>query len=109
LLPNYLPYFEVLARVTLQQPFGKVSAINLGTGEGEQLGQRDGIMSCRDTIHLICWYLEGKLSPSVEGEIKKHLADCTDCQLVLNAANSTLDRYFSADRVEQAVDEIKAA
>jgi len=28
------------------------------------------------TIHLICWYLEGKLSPSVEGEIEKHLKDC---------------------------------
>jgi hypothetical protein len=70
---------------------------------------RDGIMSCRDTIHLICWYLEGKLSPSVEGEIRKHLADCSDCQLVLNAANTTLDRYFGAERVEQAVGEIKAA
>jgi len=30
-------------------------------------------MSCRDTIHLICWYLEGRLSTSVEGEIKRHL------------------------------------
>lgn len=52
-------------------------------------------MSCRDTIHLICWYLEGKLSPSVEREIERHLSECNDCHLVLEAANSTLDRYFS--------------
>ena len=51
-------------------------------------------MSCRDTIHLICMYLEGKLSPSVQGEIERHLVACPDCRLVLNAATTTLDRYF---------------
>ena len=66
-------------------------------------------MSCRDTIHLICWYLEGKLSPSVEGEIKKHLEACPDCHMVLDAANSTLDRYFGSTRTEEAPADIKAA
>ncbi|HWO27214.1 MAG TPA: zf-HC2 domain-containing protein, partial [Candidatus Acidoferrum sp.] len=51
-------------------------------------------MSCRDTIHLICMYLEGKLSPGVQGEIEHHLQDCSDCRLVLDAATTTLDRYF---------------
>jgi Putative zinc-finger len=54
-------------------------------------------MTCRDTIHLICWYLEGRLSPSVEGEIQLHLKNCADCQLVLNAATNTLDRYFGPE------------
>jgi anti-sigma factor RsiW len=66
-------------------------------------------MSCRDTIHLICWYLEGKLSPSVESEIKRHLEDCPDCHLVLDAANTTLDRYFGPARTEEATADIKAA
>lgn len=66
-------------------------------------------MSCRDTIHLICWYLEGKLSPSVESEIEKHLKDCPDCHLVLDAANSTLDRYFSPAHLEEATADVKAA
>ncbi|HKV23529.1 MAG TPA: zf-HC2 domain-containing protein [Candidatus Acidoferrum sp.] len=52
-------------------------------------------MSCRDTIHLICWYLEGRLSPSVAVEIKRHLDSCPDCHMVLAAAVSTLDRYFT--------------
>jgi hypothetical protein len=38
--------------------------------------------------------LEGKLSPSVEVEIERHLSECGDCHLVMDAANSTLDRYF---------------
>jgi len=52
------------------------------------------LMSCRDTIHLICWYLEGRLSPPVASEIKLHLDSCSDCHMVLDAAMSTLDRYF---------------
>ena len=55
-------------------------------------------MSCRDTIHLICWYLEGRLSSSVEVEIRRHLETCSDCHMVLEAAVNTLDRYFSAER-----------
>ena len=56
-------------------------------------------MSCRDTIHLICMYLEGKLSAPVQMEIENHLTSCADCRLVLEAATSTLDRYFSATKV----------
>jgi predicted anti-sigma-YlaC factor YlaD len=55
-------------------------------------------MSCRDTIHLICMYLEGKLSAPVQAEIEHHLGLCADCRLVLEAATSTLDRYFSTTK-----------
>ncbi len=68
-----------------------------------------GEMSCKDTIHLICWYLEGRLSTSVEGEIKRHLEKCSDCHLVLDAAISTLDRYFSTEGVAGAEAGIRAA
>ncbi len=56
-------------------------------------------MSCRDTIHLICMYLEGKLSAPVQVEIERHLTSCSDCRVVLEAATSTLDRYFSPPKV----------
>jgi hypothetical protein len=55
-------------------------------------------MSCRDTIHLICWYLEGRLSSSVETEIRRHVENCPDCHMVLNAAVNTLDRYFNPNQ-----------
>lgn len=56
-------------------------------------------MSCRDTIHLICMYLEGKLSAGVQVEIERHLLSCSDCRLVLNAATTTLDRYFGPAKI----------
>jgi hypothetical protein len=56
-------------------------------------------MTCRDTIHLICMYLEGKLSPGVQSEIERHLVTCSDCRLVLEAATTTLDRYFGPVKV----------
>ena len=46
-------------------------------------------MSCKDTIHLICWYLERKLSPSVESEIERHLAST-------KIASTTRDRGLLA-------------
>ena len=66
-------------------------------------------MSCKDTIHLICWYLEGKLSPAVECEIERHLSECADCHLVLEAASSTLDRYFGESTSTEAKGDFKAA
>ena len=66
-------------------------------------------MSCRDTIHLICWYLEGRLSAGVETEIRRHLETCSDCRLVLEAAVNTLDRYFNADRPDAPSDALDAA
>ena len=55
-------------------------------------------MNCKDTIHLICWYLEGKLSHSVSKEIEKHLSHCENCQLVLDAATKTLEQYFGPEK-----------
>jgi len=44
-------------------------------------------------------YLEGKLSPSVQTEIERHLTSCADCRLVLDAATTTLDRYFNPTKL----------
>ena len=66
-------------------------------------------MSCKDTIHLICWYLEGRLSTSVEVEIKRHLETCSDCHMVLDAAVNTLDRYFRAEPTAEAEAAFRAA
>ena len=59
-------------------------------------------MECRDTVHLVCWYLEGKLSPSVEREIERHLNRCRDCRLVLEAATKTLEQRFGTGKAVHA-------
>jgi predicted anti-sigma-YlaC factor YlaD len=66
-------------------------------------------MSCKDTIHLICWYLEGKLSASVSKDIEQHLSACSNCQLVLDAATSTLDQYFASQTESNSSETTQAA
>ncbi|HUI75448.1 MAG TPA: zf-HC2 domain-containing protein [Candidatus Acidoferrum sp.] len=66
-------------------------------------------MNCKDTIHLICWYLEGKLSTPVSNEIEKHLSGCPNCQLVLDAAMSTLEQYFASEKSADATGAPQAA
>ena len=66
-------------------------------------------MSCRDTIHLICWYLEGKLAQSVSKDIEEHLRTCSNCQLVLTAATSTLDQYFEGRSNSEMSEQNQAA
>ena len=103
-----LPPLPILQRTCLESANCELRAVDqtlacqmheLEHRKGSQhLGLRAVRMTCRDTIHLICMYLEGKLSPSVQGEIERHLHGCGDCRLVLNAATTTLDRYFGAGR-----------
>ena len=51
-------------------------------------------MTCRETVRLICEYLEGRLAPSVAAVVTRHLDRCANCHLVLQAAQQTLDVYF---------------
>ena len=54
-------------------------------------------MTCRETIRLICEYLDGRLSPIVVRDLRRHLEDCNDCRMVLDAARSTLETYFGQE------------
>ena len=59
-------------------------------------------MGCRVIVHLMCWYVERKLSPSVEREIERHLNRCRDCRFVLEAATKTLYMHFGTARAARA-------
>jgi predicted anti-sigma-YlaC factor YlaD len=52
---------------------------------------------CRQTIRVICEYLEGKLAPSDVAAVRGHLGRCQNCRLVHEAANQTLREYFDDD------------
>ena len=51
-------------------------------------------MTCKATIRMICEYLEGRLSPAVALAMRGHIERCTNCRLVLDAAQHTLEVYF---------------
>lgn len=54
-------------------------------------------MTCRETVRLICEYLEGRLSSPVAAAVSCHIDRCSNCNLVLQAAQKTLDAYFDAN------------
>ncbi len=51
-------------------------------------------LTCKETIRLICEFLDGRLSPGVEKDIRQHLEHCKNCSLVLDAARKILVTYF---------------
>ncbi len=53
-------------------------------------------MTCKETIRLICEYLDGRLSPGVANELRMHLDNCKNCRMVLDAAQKTLATYFDS-------------
>ena len=54
-------------------------------------------MTCKDTIRLICEYLQGRLTCQVAGEVQRHLGLCNNCRTVFDAATRTLEVYFDRE------------
>ena len=55
-------------------------------------------MTCKDTIRLICEFLDGRLGPSVARDVQRHLDNCKNCRIVLDAARRTLEIDFDYER-----------
>jgi hypothetical protein len=51
-------------------------------------------MTCKTAVGTICNYLEGNLSNHGVTALRRHLEDCKDCRLVLDAAQRTLEIDF---------------
>ncbi len=51
-------------------------------------------MTCRETIRVICEYMEGKLSTPANSAVRNHLSRCPNCHHVHEVARRTLDAYF---------------
>jgi predicted anti-sigma-YlaC factor YlaD len=54
-------------------------------------------MTCKTAVGTICNYLEGNLSAHGVMALRRHLEECKDCRMVLDAAERTLEIDF--DRI----------
>jgi hypothetical protein len=61
-------------------------------------------MNCKDSIRLVCEYLEGRLSAPVAIAVRNHLSQCRNCSLVMEAAKRTLEIYFDRESATPAPD-----
>lgn len=66
-------------------------------------------MNCKEAIRLVCEYLEGRLSPSVAVAIRRHIAQCKNCSMVMDAAKRTLEVYFDQSAVPPPARKVNAA
>jgi hypothetical protein len=48
-------------------------------------------MTCKTAVGTICNYLEGNLSAHGAVALRRHLEECKDCRMVLDAAQRTLE------------------
>jgi predicted anti-sigma-YlaC factor YlaD len=51
-------------------------------------------MTCKTAVGTICNYLEGNLSAHGVVALRRHLEECKDCRVVLDAAQRTLEIDF---------------
>jgi anti-sigma factor RsiW len=49
--------------------------------------------NCRFLLSSLSEYVDGDLSDDLCLEIKRHVADCEDCQIVINTLQKTIDLY----------------
>jgi len=57
--------------------------------------------NCRNLLHSLSEYVDGELSENLCEEIQAHLADCEDCQIVVNTLQKTIYLYHEiADKPE---------
>lgn len=55
---------------------------------------------CRNLLSELSDYLDGELEEALCAEIEQHLAECSDCQAVVNTLEKTIVLYRTAGRAE---------
>jgi hypothetical protein len=58
---------------------------------------------------MVCEYLEGRLSAPVSIAVRSHLETCKNCNMVMQAARTTLEVYFDGDRCSEASSKVRVA
>lgn len=52
--------------------------------------------NCRYLLSSLSEYLDGELSEALCGEIERHMADCENCQIVINTLQKTISLYHES-------------
>lgn len=61
-------------------------------------------MNCKGVIRELSNYLDGELEPVVLKELKRHLEQCEDCQLVVDQTKKTVEIFCDSEPVELPTD-----
>jgi anti-sigma factor RsiW len=62
--------------------------------------------SCKQLLVSLSDYVDGDLNESICAEVEKHLAECTDCTVVVNTLRKAIELYHSVAIDEQVPDQV---
>jgi len=57
-------------------------------------------LTCEAVIREISNYLDGDLDTTLRRAIEAHLADCKDCQVIIDQTKLTIDIFCDSEMVE---------
>jgi anti-sigma factor RsiW len=55
---------------------------------------------CRDLLTKLSDYIDGELEKALCAEIEQHMADCLDCQAVVNTLDKTIELFRTTGRTQ---------
>jgi anti-sigma factor RsiW len=61
-------------------------------------------LNCKGVIREISDYIDGDLEAAMKQEIERHLADCEECEMVINQTKLTVDIFCDSQPVELPTD-----
>lgn len=59
---------------------------------------------CRQLLEQLCDYIDGDLDPTLCAELERHLAQCTDCRVLVDTTRKTLLLFRRYGRAELPVE-----
>ena len=57
-------------------------------------------MNCKGVVHEISNYIDGELDAATKQELHQHLAECKECELVVNQTKMTVELFCDSQPVE---------
>lgn len=63
--------------------------------------------NCRKLLSSLSEYVDGELSEALCEEIETHIADCEDCQIVINTLQKTVYLYHKTAKQPEIPSDVK--
>lgn len=54
-------------------------------------------LNCQRLLHELSDYVDGELDPDLCAELERHLAECSNCRIVVNTLKKTIELYHDAE------------
>lgn len=61
---------------------------------------------CKEYLRNICDFIDGELPPELCEQLKNHLAECSNCTIILETLKSTIELYQKTANGDRLPDDV---